>query len=267
MRTIRTRMDKLKVVAAIALAFIFSSDARAQDSSARVTGCLDSAGDLRGFAFGDAPLRGCAAGQRELALALDDLSEAARLEPFFVTLRLGEEQLIAAIGALELRARCTLGTTTGGDTLQLLLTSSLDGWFATAAGASTARPLLAGEEIVLASARAQPGEGRLSGFEGGQLVGAQLALAPDGAFLALATGSTALGVHLLDQDCLVVGAATLIQGDLPPPRAIGREIGAAPRQVSGDEQAGGDPVADTPSQLSRSGSDDGAQPARGIGAN
>ena len=98
-------------------------------------------------------------------------------------------------------------------------------------------------------------------------MGAQLALAPDGAFLALATGSTALGVHLLDQDCLVVGAATLIQGDLPPQRAISREVEAAPRQVSGDQQAGGDPVPEASNEVSRSGSDDGAQPTRGIGAN
>ena len=58
---------------------------------------------------------------------------------------------------------------------------------------------------------------QVSGFVGDRLTGAQLALAPDGAFLALASGSTALGVNLFNQGFLAVGTASLIRGDLPEP--------------------------------------------------
>jgi hypothetical protein len=58
-------------------------------------------------------------GQAQNLTTLDDLSDGAATVSFFVTLRFGEEQIIAQNGALELRARCILGSGTAGDSLQL----------------------------------------------------------------------------------------------------------------------------------------------------
>ena len=65
---------------------------------------------------------------------LDDLSDGAATVPFFVTLRFGEEQIIAQNGALELRARWILASGITGDSLELVVRSTLDGWLATSAG-------------------------------------------------------------------------------------------------------------------------------------
>jgi hypothetical protein len=189
-------------------------EGQAQNLTTRTTGCLGSGGNFSLFALGDAPLQGCPAGENQVSLRLDDLSDGAATVPFFVTLRFGEEQVIAQNGALELRARCILGSGSG-DSLQLVVRSTLDGWLATSAGKSTTTQNLAQDEIVLFTAAGQPGQGRLSGFGDERLTGAQLALAPDGSFLAVALGSTALGVGLFDQDCLAVGTASLIRGVLP----------------------------------------------------
>jgi hypothetical protein len=211
---------------------VFGCEAQAQNLTTRTTGCLGSDGNFSGFALGDAPVAGCPAGQNQVSLKLDDLSDGAATVPFFVTLRFGEEQIIAQNGALELRARCILGSGTSGDSLQLVVRSTLDGWLATSAGRSTTTLNLAQDEIVLFTAAGRPGQGRLSGFGDERLTGAQLALAPDGSFLALPPGSTALGVDLFDQDCLAVGTASLIRGVLPPP-GIGQPLQGGPAAPSG----------------------------------
>jgi hypothetical protein len=190
------------------------------------------------FASGDSPLEVCPDGTDQVSLKLDDLSDGAATVPFFVTLRFGEEQIIAENGALALRARCILGLDTSGDRLELLVTSTLDGWLATSAGSSTATEKLAEDEVVLFAAGGQPDQGRLSGLGSDRLTGAQLALAPDGSFLALATGSTALGVDLFNQDCLAVGTANLIRGDLSGPLAFGEQL-ERPDAISGGVTMGG----------------------------
>lgn len=70
------------------------------------------------------------------------------------------------------------------------------------------------------------------------MTGAQLALAPDGSFLALASGSTALGVDLFNQECVAVGTAELIRGDLPRPRPLGQRLDP-PDRISGGVASGG----------------------------
>ena len=213
-------------------------EGQAQNLTTRTTGCLGSGGNFSLFALGDAPLQGCPAGENQVSLKLDDLSDGAATVPFFVTLRFGEEQVIAQNGALELRARCILGSGSG-DSLQLVFRSALDGWLATSAGSSTTTQNLAGDEIVLFTAVGRPDQGRLSGFGEGRLTGAQLglgaqvALAPDGSFLSVSPGSTALGVDLFDQDCLAVGTASLIRGVLPGPPTLGQPLQGGPANTSG----------------------------------
>jgi hypothetical protein len=213
------RCHKLEVGIICFVVMAFGCESQAQNLTTRTTGCLGSDGNFTLFALGDAPLAGCPAGENQIALKLDDLSDGAATVPFFVTLRFGEEQIIAQNGALELRARCILGSGSG-DSLQLVVRSTLDGWLATSAGRSTTTQNLAQDELVLFTATGRPEQGRLSGFGDERLTGAQLALAPDGSFLAVAPGSTALGVGLFDQDCLAVGTASLIRGVLPPPPTL-----------------------------------------------
>ena len=210
----------------------FGWESHAQDLTTRVTGCLASDGSVGRLALGDDPLESCPDGEDQISLKLDDLGDGAATVPFFVTLLFGEERLIAENGALELRARCILGSGTSGDSLELVVTSTLDGWLVTSAGSSTTTRNLAGDEVVLFTAVGQPDQGRLSGFGVQRLTGAQLALAPDGSFLALALGSTALGVDLFNQDCMAVGTASLIRGDLPPPPGVGRQL-QQPAAISG----------------------------------
>ena len=226
-----SRHQKLQVGIVFLAVMAFGCESQAQNLTTRTTGCLGSGGNFSLFALGDAPLSGCPAGENQVSLKLDDLSDGAATVPFFVTLRFGEEQIITQNGALELRARCILGSGSG-DSLQLVVRSTLDGWLATSAGRSTTTQNLAGDEIVLFTAAGRPGQGRLSGFGDERLTGAQLALAPDGSFLAVAPGSTALGVDLFDQDCLAVGTASLIRGVLPPP-GIGQPLQGLPANTSG----------------------------------
>jgi hypothetical protein len=223
-----SRCHKLEVGIVCVFVMAFGCEVQAQNLTTRTTGCLGTDGNFSGFALGDAPLAGCPAGQNQVSLKLDDLSDGAATVPFFVTLRFGEEQIIAQNGALELRARCILGSGITGDSLELVVSSSLDGWLATSAGRSTTTANLAGDEVVLFTAVGQPGQGRLSGFGDERFTGAQLALAPDGSFLALAPGSTALGVDLFDQDCLAVGTASLIRGVLPGPPGVGQPLQGLP---------------------------------------
>jgi hypothetical protein len=222
------RCHKLEVGVISLIAMAFGCEVQAQDLTTRTTGCLGPDGNFSGFAVGDAPLQGCPAGENQVSLKLDDLGDGAATVPFFVTLRFGEEQIIAQNGALELRARCILGSGITGDSLELVVRSALDGWLATSAGRSTTTANLAGDEVVLFTAVGQPGQGRLSGFGDERFTGAQLALAPDGSFLALPTGSTALGVDLFDQDCLAVGTASLIRGVLPGPAGVGQPLQGFP---------------------------------------
>jgi hypothetical protein len=210
----------------------FGCQGQAQDLTTRATGCLGSDGNLSRFALGDDPLEGCPDGTDQVSLKLDDLSDGAATVPFFITLRFGEEQIIAENGALALHARCILGLDTSGNALELVVTSTLDGWLATSAGSSTTTENLAEDEVTLFTARGQPDQGRLSGFGSDRLTGAQLALAPDGSFLALAPGSTALGVDLFNQDCLAVGTANLIRGDVSAPLTPGERL-QRPDQFSG----------------------------------
>jgi hypothetical protein len=218
---------KLEVGIVCFAVMAFGCELQAQDLTTRTTGCLGAGGNFSLFALGDAPLQGCPTGENQVSLKLDDLGDGAATVPFFVTLRFGEEQIIAQNGALELRARCILGSGSG-DSVQLVVRSALDGWLATSAGRSTTTANLAGDEVVLFTAVGQPGQGRLSGFGDERLTGAQLALAPDGSFLALAPGSTALGVDLFDQDCLAVGTASLIRGVLPGPPGVGQPLQGFP---------------------------------------
>jgi hypothetical protein len=123
----RTRCHKLEVGIICFAIMAFGCDAQAQNLTTRTTGCLGSDGNFSAFALGDAPLAGCPAGQIQVSLKLDDLSDGAATVPFFVTLRFGEEQIIAQNGALELRARCILGSGTSGDSVALVVRSTLDG--------------------------------------------------------------------------------------------------------------------------------------------
>ena len=53
-----------------------------QDLTTRTTGCLGSGGNFSLFALGDAPLQGCPAGEDQVALKLDDLSDGSATVPF-----------------------------------------------------------------------------------------------------------------------------------------------------------------------------------------
>ena len=89
------------------------------------------------MALGDDTLEGCPDGLDQVSLKLDDLSDGAATVPFCVTLLFGEEQTIAENGALALRARCIPGLDTSADALELVVTSTLDGWLASSPGEST----------------------------------------------------------------------------------------------------------------------------------
>lgn len=136
----------------------FGCEGQAQDLTTRATGCLGANGNLSNFALGDEPLEDCPDDEDQVSFRLDDLSDGAATVPFFVTLRFGQERIIAENGALELRARCILGSGISGDTLELVVTSTLDGWLATSAGNSTTFENLAGDEVVLFKAAGQPGQ-------------------------------------------------------------------------------------------------------------
>ncbi len=218
------RCNKLQVGAICFAVMAFGWEAHAQDLTTRTTGCLGSNGNFSLFALGNNPLGGCPAGENQVSLKLDDLADGAATVPFFVTLRFGEERIIAENGALRLRARCIFGSGISGDSLDLVVSSTLDGWLATSAGRSTTTELRAQDEVILSTAAGRPDQGRLSGFGDDRLTGAQLALAPDGSFLALSPGSTALGVNLFDQDCLAVGTVSLIRGNLPAPPGVGQPL-------------------------------------------
>jgi hypothetical protein len=216
-----SRYRKLQVGIIYLGVISFGCEGAAQDLTTRATGCFGSDGTLSRLALGDNPLEGCPHGEEQVSLKLDDLSDGAAAVPFFVTLLFGEEQTIAENGALALRARCILGLDTSADALELVVTSTLDGWFATSPGESTTVERRIEDEVVLFTAL---GPGRLSGLGGDRLTGAQLALAPDGSFLALASGSTALGVNLFNQDCVAIGTVSLIRGDLTAARRFGQPL-------------------------------------------
>jgi hypothetical protein len=215
------RSRKLAVGILYVAVMSFGCEGAAQDLMTRATGCFGTDGSLSRLALGDDPLEGCPEGEDQVSLKLDDLSDGAATVPFFVTLLFGEEQIIAENGALALRARCILGLDTSADALELVVTSTLDGWLATGPGGSTTVERRIEDEVVLFTA---PGRGRLSGLGSDRLTGAQLALAPDGSFLALASGSTALGVDLFNQDCVAIGTVSLIRGDLTAPRRFGQPL-------------------------------------------
>jgi hypothetical protein len=104
-----SRYHKLEVGIVCFLVMAFGCESQAQNLTTRTTGCLGSSGNFSLFALGDAPLQGCPGGENQVSLKLDDLSDGAATVPFFVTLRFGEEQVIAQNGALELRARAFSG--------------------------------------------------------------------------------------------------------------------------------------------------------------
>ena len=216
-----SRYRKLQVGIIYLGVMSFGCEGAAQDLTTRATGCFGSDGTLSRLALGDNPIEGCPDGEEQVSLKLDDLSDGAAAVPFFATLLFGEEQTIAENGALALRARCILGLDTSADALELVVTSTLDGWFATSPGESTTVERRIEDEVVLFTAL---GPGRLSGLGGDRLTGAQLALAPDGSFLALASGSTALGVDLFNQDCVAIGTVSLIRGDLTAARRFGQPL-------------------------------------------
>ena len=226
------RYRKLEVGAICLAIMALGCEGQAQDLTTRATGCLGSDGKLSRFAFGDDSLEGCPDDDDQVSFKLDDLGDGAATVPFFVTLRFGEEQIIAENGALELRARCLFGSGTSADALELVVTSTLDGWLATRAGSSTTGARPADDEVTFFRAAGQAGEGRLSGLGGDRATGAQLALAPDGSFLALASGSTALGVNLFNEDCVAVGTVSLIRGDLPAAPGLGERL-ERPDGISG----------------------------------
>ncbi|HEX6145113.1 MAG TPA: hypothetical protein VFZ01_20535 [Geminicoccaceae bacterium] len=137
---------------------------------------------------------------------------------FFVTLdRDGAEETILAFGGLRLFVRCDLGAGGAGDRIDLIVESRLDDWFVVKAGRSTSQPRRAGDEVTLGTAKAAVGAPLLQG-----LAGHEIALAPDGAFLSLATGSSVLGVNVLDHRCVAIGRVEAIRG--APDSAAGRRF-------------------------------------------
>lgn len=125
---------------------------------------------------------------------------------FFVTLdRNGGEETILETGGLRLLARCDLGGGIG-DRVALVVESRVDDWFVVRAGRITIRARPAGE-VILGSVRAARGAGLLEGLAGREIV-----LAPDGTFLSLGTGSTVLGVNVLDHGCVAIGRVDAIRG-------------------------------------------------------
>jgi hypothetical protein len=141
----------------------------------------------------------------------DGIRSAAEVA-FFVTLdRDGEDVVIADVGALRLFARCRRGRALEGDSVELLVRSRVDDWFLVEPGRSTGTEREAFDLVLLDRARAGTGVTSLSGFDG-----RGIALAPDGSFIAIGAGSTALGVNVLGHACVAVGTLQAIAGEPGP---------------------------------------------------
>lgn len=132
--------------------------------------------------------------------------ESAVMErmPFYVTLDTDNaEQTLATNGALELFARCRVDFPSNSDQLQIIATSSIDGWHLSSGGG----PFNAGdEEIIIPIAGPSTGESYSNEVDGISVV------APDGSYLAIDYETTGLGLNIFGHECFTVGNVFLITG-------------------------------------------------------
>lgn len=127
--------------------------------------------------------------------------------PFYITLDGdGAEQTIVTNGALTLFARCRVDFDSR-DRVQILATSTVDGWFAEVFDPPANGPFAAFEEVVVMERAIS--EGSIHYNDGDSQTSAA---APDGSFISITGEATALAVNVFDHDCLVAGTAFLIDG-------------------------------------------------------
>lgn len=192
----------------------------AANGADQVTGCLTRGGTIVRLALGNEPAKPCPQRSVEMSWPLAGADGApvtgAEMVPFYVTLDGdGTEAMLTINGPLEVFARCELGEPDPNnpgrsvDIVSVIATSSEDGWFTNRGNG----PRLAGEEDTLLSS----GDNLLAGEEGYVAPGIAnnlgSAVAPDGSYIGVAADIIGFGANIFGHDCIVVGAATMINGD------------------------------------------------------
>lgn len=203
-----------KTLAAVAIASPLALTVGTGEANAEptyVTGCLDGQEKIRAVAVGTSPAYACKSSWPQLTWEVVDPnapppppSGSGPTVGFYVTLDGdGDEQTLATSGPLEFFARCTItGTTT---LVEVLATSSRDGWFSSLGG-----PHAAGEELLHYSLESD-GTGPEYGDQ--SLRFDSSIVSPDGHFLAVGNETMALGARMFGHDCLAIGTATVVSGN------------------------------------------------------
>lgn len=123
--------------------------------------------------------------------------------PFYVVLDGdGAEQTIATNGALEYFARCRVDDA-GSDRIQIIVTSTQDGWFEEDAGG----PQAAGAEII----QFTTSTGLATPIYSDDIDEGS-AVAPDGSYVGIDGEMTGLGLNIFGHDCIAVGNVFLVNG-------------------------------------------------------
>ncbi len=208
----KTTIVAVAIVSPLAMA-IDSGGARAETNPTYVTGCLHRSKHLiKKVELGEAPSSKCWSSQTQLTWELVDPAAPPAPPPpsaggptvgFYVTLDgNGTEQTLATNGPLEFFARCTInGTTT---VVEVMATSSQDGWFSSMGG-----PHTAGEELLHYSMES---EGTGPEYGDHSLRFESSIVSPDGHFLAVGNETMTLGTRMFGHDCLAIGVATTVTG-------------------------------------------------------
>lgn len=125
--------------------------------------------------------------------------------PVSATMSFGDEDVVLAeSGGLQLLGRCYQDS--GSDQLDLLWTSSEEGWFAST---SSNTPQSAGDDVLVMSNIGSTGQPSYP-----QRIDRGHAMSPDGSYLAVQQETTLLGLNIFGQDCVVAGMALALQVDL-----------------------------------------------------
>jgi hypothetical protein len=128
--------------------------------------------------------------------------------PFSVTMSAdGEEATILEHGSLRILARCDVDDG-GTDRVTVYVTGSEDGWYHSAPS-STGAGQSAGDEATLASTSDNTGDTRTT-----RTIDRGAALGADGAWVALQSEITMVGVNVHGNACLVAGVAFTQDVDL-----------------------------------------------------
>jgi hypothetical protein len=178
-----------------------------------VTGCLNGRDVIKHVVLGTSPAYACKSSWPQITWELVDPDAPPAPPPpnsggpavgFYVALDGdGAEQTLATSGPLEFFARCTIsGTTTVVD---ILATSSQDGWFSSMGG-----PHAAGEELLHYSLES---DGTAPEYGDHSLRFESSIVSPDGHFLAVGNETMTLGARMFGHDCLAIGTAIVVTGN------------------------------------------------------